>query len=88
MAETTQVKKIHKTEAEWKALLTPEQFHVMREGGTERAFTGALVNNHEDGIYHCGSCNTPLFLLQIRSLIREADGQASGIRFQRMRSKP
>ena len=53
--------KVRKTEAEWRALLTPEQFHVMREGGTERAFTGALVNNHDDGIYHCGSCNAPLF---------------------------
>ena len=61
MAETTKVEKVHKTEAEWRELLTPEQFHVMREGGTERAFTGALVNNHEDGIYHCGACNAPLF---------------------------
>src|SRR5271167_2567652 len=60
MAET-KVAKVHKTEAEWRELLTPEQFHVMREGGTERAFTGALVNNHEDGIYHCGACNAPLF---------------------------
>lgn len=53
--------KIQKTEAEWRAELTPEQFHVMREKGTERAFTGALVNNHDDGIYHCGACNAPLF---------------------------
>ena len=60
MAET-KVEKVHKTEAEWRELLTPEQFHVMREGGTERAFTGALVNNHDDGIYHCGACNAPLF---------------------------
>jgi peptide-methionine (R)-S-oxide reductase len=54
-------KKIEKTEAEWKELLTPEQFHVMRQGGTERPFTGALVDNHDDGIYHCGACNAPLF---------------------------
>src|SRR5260370_30772353 len=60
MAET-KVEKVHKTEAEWRELLTPEQFQVMREGGTERAFTGALVNNHDDGIYHCGACNAPLF---------------------------
>ena len=53
--------KVRKTEAEWRELLTPEQFHVMREGGTERPFAGALVNNHDDGIYHCGSCNSPLF---------------------------
>jgi peptide-methionine (R)-S-oxide reductase len=59
MAETPQ--KIVKTDAEWRELLTPEQFHVMREKGTERAFTGALVNNHDDGIYRCGACNAPLF---------------------------
>ncbi len=53
--------KVQKTEAEWRALLTPEQFQVMRMKGTERAFTGALVNNHEDGVYHCGACNAPLF---------------------------
>jgi len=53
--------KIQKTQAEWRAELTPEQYHVMFEKGTERAFTGALSNNHEDGIYHCGACNAPLF---------------------------
>ena len=59
MAETTQ--KVQKSEAEWRDVLTPEQFHVLREKGTERAFTGALVNNHDDGIYHCAACNAPLF---------------------------
>ena len=53
--------KVQKTEAEWRELLTPEQFHVMREKGTERPFTGALVDNHADGIYHCGACDAPLF---------------------------
>jgi len=53
--------KVTKTKEEWRAQLTPEQFHVMFEKGTERAFTGALVNNHEDGIYRCGACNAPLF---------------------------
>jgi peptide-methionine (R)-S-oxide reductase len=64
MAESTTTPKgpkIHKTDAEWRELLTPEQFHVMREKGTERAFTGALVDNHDDGIYHCAACNSPLF---------------------------
>ena len=53
--------KVVKTDAEWRQLLTPEQYHVMREKGTERAFSGALVNNHADGIYHCGACDAPLF---------------------------
>ena len=53
--------KVNKTEAEWRELLTPEQFHVMRQKGTERAFTSPLNHNHDDGIYHCGACNAPLF---------------------------
>jgi peptide-methionine (R)-S-oxide reductase len=61
MSETQQVQKIQKTKEEWKAELTPEQFHVMFEKGTERAFAGALVNNHEDGVYHCGACKAALF---------------------------
>jgi peptide-methionine (R)-S-oxide reductase len=61
MSETPATPKVQKSAAEWRAELTPEQFHVMFEKGTERAFTGALVNNHADGIYHCGACNAPLF---------------------------
>lgn len=53
--------KIHKTEAEWRELLTPEQFHIMREKGTDRPFTGALLGNHEEGVYHCAACKAPLF---------------------------
>lgn len=59
--ESQPAKKVQKTDAEWRTLLTPEQFHVMREKGTERAFTGALVDNHDDGIYHCAGCDAPLF---------------------------
>jgi peptide-methionine (R)-S-oxide reductase len=61
MADTQARPKIQKSMEEWRRELTPEQFHVMFEKGTERAFTGKLVNNHEDGIYHCGACNAPLF---------------------------
>ena len=61
MAEAQTASKITKSPEEWRKELTPEQFHVMFEKGTERAFTGALVNNHDDGIYHCGACNAPLF---------------------------
>lgn len=60
-ANTGNTAKVHKTEAEWRALLTPEQFHVMREKGTDPPFTGALLNNHEDGVYHCAACDAPLF---------------------------
>jgi peptide-methionine (R)-S-oxide reductase len=53
--------KIRKTEAEWRDLLTPEQFHVLREKGTERPFSGALVETNDDGSYHCGACGAELF---------------------------
>ncbi|WP_028007294.1 peptide-methionine (R)-S-oxide reductase MsrB [Solimonas flava] len=53
--------KIRKTDAEWRALLTPEQYRVTRQGGTECAFTGALWNDHHDGVYHCVCCGLPLF---------------------------
>ncbi|WP_263410530.1 peptide-methionine (R)-S-oxide reductase MsrB [Terriglobus tenax] len=53
--------KIQKTEEEWRQLLTPEQFHILRQKGTEPAFTGALYHNHEDGIYRCAACGAELF---------------------------
>lgn len=49
------------SEDEWKKRLTPEQYHVLREKGTERAFTGAYVNKKDAGIYTCGACGAPLF---------------------------
>jgi len=55
------IEKIHKTDAEWKKVLTKEQYYVLREKGTERAFTGALTNNHEKGIYLCAACDLDLF---------------------------
>ena len=56
-----EVEKIVKPAAEWKKQLTPEQFEVTRQAGTERAFTGKYANNHADGLYTCICCNTVLF---------------------------
>ncbi len=53
--------KIVKTEAEWRKELTPEQYRVLRQKGTERAFTGEYTDNHEHGVYHCAACKLELF---------------------------
>ncbi len=53
--------KIQKTEEEWREQLTPEQYRVTREQGTERAFTGEYWDNKEEGVYRCVACGTPLF---------------------------
>jgi len=53
--------KISKTDAEWRAQLTPEQFEICRRKGTERAFTGAYHDCHEPGVYRCACCGNPLF---------------------------
>jgi peptide-methionine (R)-S-oxide reductase len=55
------MEKVHKTEEEWKVELTPEQYRVLRQKGTERAFSGALYENHKDGVYKCAACGTELF---------------------------
>lgn len=49
------------TEAEWRARLTPEQYRIVREKGTEPAFTGQYWNEHTPGIYHCAGCGAELF---------------------------
>jgi peptide-methionine (R)-S-oxide reductase len=54
--------KIVRSDAEWRTLLTQEQYQVLREKGTERPFTGSLTQNHETGNYHCAGCGTLLFL--------------------------
>ena len=48
-------------ESYWKEKLTPQQYHILREKGTERAFTGALYNNHAKGMYQCAACGQDLF---------------------------
>jgi methionine-R-sulfoxide reductase len=58
MSDTTP---IHKTEEEWKAILSPDQYNVLREKGTERPFTGKLLENKEKGIYVCAACGNELF---------------------------
>jgi peptide-methionine (R)-S-oxide reductase len=53
--------KVTKTDAEWKKILTPEQYDVLRHEGTERAFTGKYWDNHQKGLYVCAGCGLPLF---------------------------
>ncbi len=55
------VDKIRKSDDEWRAQLSPEQFKVARKKGTERAFSGEYWDNHRDGTYVCVCCGTPLF---------------------------
>ena len=52
---------ITKTDAQWRAELTPEQYEVLRKAGTERAFTGPYVNEKTPGMYHCAGCGAQLF---------------------------
>ena len=53
--------KIEKTEAEWRAQLSPERYAVLRESSTERPFSGALYRNHDEGTYSCAACGNVLF---------------------------
>lgn len=53
--------RVVKTDDEWRKQLTPQQYEVLRQKGTERAFSGAYWDNHESGLYHCAGCNTTLF---------------------------
>ena len=63
-----------KSEAYWKQKLTPEQYRILRERGTETPFTGALLRHKDTGIYPCAACGTPLAYRPKGSLARAADG--------------
>jgi peptide-methionine (R)-S-oxide reductase len=61
-AETVAIAdKVEKTDDEWRKQLTRDQYYVLRQAGTERAFTGAYWNNSEKGVYYCAACGLPLF---------------------------
>jgi peptide-methionine (R)-S-oxide reductase len=62
MSDTKEkIRRIEKSDAEWRQQLTPEQYAIARKHGTERAFTGAYWDNHEAGTYRCVCCGEPLF---------------------------
>ena len=56
------MEKLHLSDAEWRERLSPEQYHVLREAGTERAFAGTLNHNKAAGRYDCAACGNPLFV--------------------------
>jgi peptide-methionine (R)-S-oxide reductase len=59
--KSTKTYEVTKSPDEWKSELSPEEYAVLREAGTERAWTGALLTEHRDGVFHCRACGNPLF---------------------------
>ena len=57
---------IKKTEEEWKKILTPEKYHILRKKGTEKPFTGKLLKNKDSGTYICAACANPLFSSDVK----------------------
>ncbi|MEQ8926986.1 MAG: peptide-methionine (R)-S-oxide reductase MsrB [Fulvivirga sp.] len=66
LVKKSTVDKIQKSDEEWKKELTEEEYYVLREKGTERAFSGDLWDNHDQGTYYCAACNEKLFSSQTK----------------------
>ncbi|MFK7952766.1 MAG: peptide-methionine (R)-S-oxide reductase MsrB [Ekhidna sp.] len=60
-ANNSNIEKVEKSDSEWKSILTADEYYVLRQKGTERAFTSDLLNNKEEGTYTCAACGLPLF---------------------------
>ena len=63
---------IDKSEEDWKAALSADRYHVLREKGTEPAWTGALLDVHDPGLFRCAGCGAELFRTERRSSVRTA----------------
>ncbi len=67
--ETEMMRKVQKTDKEWKDSLTPEQYRILRKAGTERTFTGKFNDHRETGTYICGACGSRLFTSETKNPI-------------------